>query len=213
MYADYIDHTTLKATARKSDIIRLCEEAIDHKFYAICVNGFHVSLAKHTLANTKVKVAAVVGFPLGAVTTEIKIAEAQQCIKDGADEIDMVINVAALQDGDYTYVKNEMAEIKKAIGDKVLKVIIETCYLSDNEKIKACELALEAHADYVKTSTGFGTAGATLHDVKLMKAVIGDRAMVKASGGIRDVKTAKQYIKAGASRIGTSSGIAIVSGT
>ena len=201
----YIDHTILKATASSTDVQKLCEEAIEHEFYSVCVNGCYVADAKHLLQGTDVKVAAVVGFPLGAMTTASKVFEAKEAIENGASEIDMVINVAKLKDGEF-----EIRLIKEAIGDNVLKVIIETCYLTDEEKVKACELSLVAKADFVKTSTGFGTGGATYEDVKLMKSVVGDNAKVKASGGVRDKKTAQKYVDLGAERLGTSSGIEIV---
>ena len=206
----YIDHTILKATASNSDVQKLCEEAIEHEFYSVCVNGCYVADAKHLLQGTDVKVAAVVGFPLGAMTTAAKVFEAKEAVENGASEIDMVINVAKLKDGEFEYVENEIRQIKEAIGDNVLKVIIETCYLTDEEKVKACELSLAAKADFVKTSTGFGTDGATYEDVKLMKSVVGDNAKVKASGGVRDKETAQKYIDLGAERLGTSSGIDIV---
>ena len=206
----YIDHTILKATASGTDVQKLCEEAIEHEFYSVCVNGCYVVDAKHLLQGTDVKIAAVVGFPLGAMTTAAKIFEAKEAVENGASEIDMVINVAKLKDGEFEYVENEIRQIKQAIGDNVLKVIIETCYLTDEEKVKACELSLAAKADFVKTSTGFGTDGATYEDVKLMKSVVGDNAKVKASGGVRDKETAQKYIDLGAERLGTSSGIDIV---
>ena len=206
----YIDHTVLKATASSADVQKLCEEAIEHEFYSVCVNGCYVADAKHLLQGSDVKVAAVVGFPLGAMTTASKVFEAKEAIENGASEIDMVINVAKLKDGEFDYVENEIRLIKEAIGDNVLKVIIETCYLTDEEKVKACELSLVAKADFVKTSTGFGTGGATYEDVKLMKSVVGDNAKVKASGGVRDKETAQKYVDLGAERLGTSSGIEIV---
>ena len=206
----YIDHTLLKATATPKDIIQLCAEAIQFKFYAVCVNGCYVKLAKTELKNSEVKIVAVIGFPLGAVSTESKMAEAVQCVADGADEIDMVINIGLLKAGQTDLVEDEIAAIKKAIGKQVLKVIIETCYLNDKEKKMACSAALNAAADFVKTSTGFGTGGATIEDVKLMKAEVGDKLKIKASGGIRDLKTAEAYIKLGVSRLGTSSGIELV---
>ena len=206
----YIDHTILKATASSADVQKLCEEAIEHEFYSVCVNGCYVIDAKHFLQGTDVKVAAVVGFPLGAMTTASKVFEAKEAIENGASEIDMVINVAKLKDGEFDYVENEIRLIKETIGDNVLKVIIETCYLTDEEKVKACELSLVAKADFVKTSTGFGTGGATYEDVKLMKSVVGDNAKVKASGGVRDKETAQKYVDLGAERLGTSSGIEIV---
>ena len=206
----YIDHTILKATASSADVQKLCEEAIEHEFYSVCVNGCYVADAKHLLQGTDVKVAAVVGFPLGAMTTAAKVFEAKEAVENGAGEIDMVINIAKLKDGEFEFVENEIRQIKEAIGDNVLKVIIETCYLTDEEKVKACELSLAAKADFVKTSTGFGTGGATYEDVKLMKSVVGDNAKVKASGGVRDKETAQKYVDLGADRLGTSSGIEIV---
>ena len=206
----YIDHTILKATASSADVQKLCEEAIEHEFYSVCVNGCYVADAKHLLQGTDVKVAAVVGFPLGAMTTASKVFEAKEAIENGASEIEMVINVAKLKDGEFDYVENEIRLIKEAICNNVLKVIIETCYLTDEEKVKACELSLVAKADFVKTSTGFGTGGATYEDVKLMKSVVGDNAKVKASGGVRDKETAQKYVDLGAERLGTSSGIEIV---
>ncbi len=207
----YIDHTQLKAFATSEDIKKLCEEAIKYDFYAVCVNGCHVENVKNNLSKSDVKIAAVIGFPLGAMSTAAKIFEAEQAIKDGADEIDMVINIGWLKEGKLKKVEEDIAKIKKAIGNKILKVIIETCYLTEEEKKTACKLALAAKADFVKTSTGFGTGGATIEDVKLMKKAVGNQLQIKASGGIRDAETAKKYIKNGTNRIGTSSGIKIVS--
>ncbi len=208
----YIDHTLLKATAKPEDIVVLCDEAKTYNFYAVCVNGCYVKLAKEQLANTDVKVASVIGFPLGMMSIESKVMESVNCIKDGADEIDMVINVGQLNAKNFDYIEEEISEIKKAIGDKVLKVIIETCYLTDEEKQKVCEIALKANVDFVKTSTGFGTGGATYDDVKLMYNVVKGNAQVKASGGVRDLETALKHIELGATRLGTSSGVKIVTG-
>lgn len=208
---EYIDHTLLKASATPIDIKNLCKEAVAHDFYAVCVNGCYVDLAKKEVADSNVKVAAVIGFPLGAMSTDAKVLETSSCIDDGADEIDMVINIGMLQSENYQYVEDEIRKIKNATGSNVLKVILETCYLTKEEIKKACELSRNAGADFVKTSTGFGTSGATLEDVKLMKDVIGGDLKIKASGGIRDKDTALDYIKLGVSRIGTSSGIKIVS--
>ena len=208
----YVDHTTLKAMVQKKEIKKLCDEAKEYGFYSVCVNGANVPYAYSQVKDSGVKVAAVVGFPLGAMATDVKVFEAKKAIEDGASEIDMVINVGALKDGDYEYVEKEIAEIKKAIGDNVLKVIIETCYLTDEEKVKACELSVNANADFVKTSTGFGTGGATFEDVELMKKTVGNKAEVKASGGVKDLDTAKKYIELGATRLGTSSGIEIIKG-
>lgn len=207
----YIDHTLLKATATSQDIINLCEEAKNHKFYAVCVNGCYVKLAKKQLENSTVKLAAVVGFPLGMMSTKAKIYEAKNCVANGADEIDMVINVGKLKEGDVNYVQNEIASIKKTNPDTILKVIIETCYLTEEEIKTACKLALNANADFVKTSTGFGTGGATFKDVELMSSIVAGEAQIKASGGVRDVETALKYIEMGVTRLGTSSGVKLVS--
>lgn len=207
----YIDHTLLKATATSQDIINLCEEAKNHKFYAVCVNGCYVKLAKKQLENSTVKLAAVVGFPLGMMSTKAKIYEAKNCVANGADEIDMVINVGKLKEGDVNYVQNEIASIKKTNPDTILKVIIETCYLTEEEIKTVCKLALNANADFVKTSTGFGTGGATFKDVELMSSIVAGEAQIKASGGVRDVETALKYIEMGVTRLGTSSGVKLVS--
>ena len=206
----FIDHTLLKPTATIQEIKTLCSEALEYNFYAVCVNGCYVKTVKSVLKNSEVKIAAVIGFPLGAMSTAAKIAEAEFCIADGADEIDMVINIGWLKSGENKLVEDEISAIKKAIGNNVLKVIIETCYLSEEEKKASCQAALNAKADFVKTSTGFGTGGATPEDVKLMKEVVGDKLQIKASGGIKDKKTAINYINLGVSRLGTSSGIALL---
>jgi len=214
--AKYIDHTNLKPYATADDIIKLCDEAIEYGFYAVCVNPYRVRLAKEYLRGRKadVKVASVIGFPLGATPTEVKVFEARRALEDGADELDMVINIGALKDRDYEYVKNDIAEVVKVAHEKgaKVKVIIETCYLTEEEKVKACELAKEAGADFVKTSTGFGTGGATVEDVRLMRRVVGSEMGVKAAGGIRTYEQALKMIEAGANRIGTSSGVRIVEG-
>ncbi|MGB5237865.1 MAG: deoxyribose-phosphate aldolase [Flavobacteriaceae bacterium] len=206
----YIDHTLLKPTARPEDIKRLCQEALDYKFFAVCVNSVYIPLAKDELEGSDVKLAAVIGFPLGAMATSVKIQEAAYCLEKGADEIDMVINLGWLKSGAYTDVLNELKSLKAITTDRILKVIIETCYLSEEEIVKACELVVEAGADFVKTSTGFGTGGATFKDVALMKATVGEKARIKASGGIRDRDTALKYVQMGVSRLGTSSGIRII---
>lgn len=203
----YIDHTNLKADARIADIKTLVDEAIANDFYSVCVNSSNVKLIRDY--NKDVRIASVVGFPLGAMAKDAKVFEAKCAIEDGASEIDMVINVGRLKDKDYTYVEDEIREIKKAIGLNVLKVIIETCLLTDEEKIKACELSVNAGADYVKTSTGFSTGGATVADVKLMAETVGNKAKVKASGGIHTRDEAIAMIEAGASRIGASKSIEI----
>lgn len=206
----FIDHTLLKANATSDQIDNLCKEAIENDFYSVCVNGSYVKRCLENLKNTNIKIAVVVGFPLGSVTTNTKVFEAKEAINLGADEIDMVINVSKLKDKDYGYVENEIREVKEAIGDKILKVIIETCYLSDEEKVIACKLSIKANADFVKTSTGFGTNGATYDDVKLIKNTVMNKIKIKASGGIKDKATAKKYIELGVERLGTSSGVNIV---
>ena len=212
MLNNYIDHTLLKSTATKEDIIRLCEEAKAYEFFSVCVNSCYVKLAKKSLKKSKVKVCSVIGFPLGAMSTKAKVCEAKKALKDGSDEIDMVINLGLLKSSDYIGVLKDIKAVKKIMPKNVLKVILETCYLNDEEIIKASELALKAKADFIKTSTGFGLEGATIEAVNLMKQVAGDKIKIKASGGIRDSKTAQEYIDLGVSRLGTSSGIAIVSG-
>lgn len=206
----YIDHTLLAPTATPDDICKLCDEAKKYNFYAVCVNSCHVYLAKNELYKSDVKIVATVGFPFGASSTKSKREEAKRCVKDGADEIDMVINIGYLKQNLYKNIREEISAVKKNIDNKILKVIIETCYLDDDEKRLACQIAVKAGADYVKTSTGFGSGGATIHDVTLMMEEVGDRIKVKASGGIKDQKTALEYINLGVSRIGTSNGIAIV---
>ncbi|TPN87496.1 deoxyribose-phosphate aldolase [Aquimarina algicola] len=210
----YIDHTILKATATVDDIKQLCKEAKEHHFYAVCVNGYYVALAESELMQTDIKIAAVVGFPLGATSSYIKVEEAKHCIDQGAHEIDMVLNVGLLKSGGYQkIIEEDIRAVKKAIGNNVLKVIFENCYLTTEEKKIACKLSLNAGADFIKTSTGFGTGGATLEDVQLMINEVHGSVKIKASGGIRDLNTAKQYIDLGVSRIGTSSGIQIVNPT
>lgn len=208
-----IDHTALKADTSKEEIKKLCEEAIEYKFKAVCVNPTFVEYCSGLLKDSGVKVATVIGFPLGANTSATKAFETIDAIKKGANEIDMVINIGALKDADYKLVEEDIASVVKAADKKaIVKVIIETALLSDDEKIKACELALKAGANFVKTSTGFSTGGATVSDVSLMKSVVGDKLEVKASGAVRDYETALKMIEAGASRIGTSSGVKIIKG-
>ncbi|CAM1339592.1 deoxyribose-phosphate aldolase [Tenacibaculum aestuarii] len=206
----YIDHTLLKATATKADIVKLCNEAKEYNFYAVCVNGCYVELAAKELQDSEVKVAAVIGFPLGAMTTKAKVFEAKDCIKNGASEIDMVINIGKLLDGDENYVEKEIRLIKEEIGENILKVIFENCYLSKKQIKIASQLAVEAGADFVKTSTGFGTRGATFEDVAIMDSVVDGKAQIKAAGGVRDIETAKKYIEMGVTRLGTSSGVDLV---
>lgn len=208
----YIDHTLLKAQASPEEILNLCEEAKSYEFFSVCVNSCYVSLAKKHLADTPVKICSVIGFPLGAMSTESKVYEAKQALLDGADEIDMVINIGWLKGKEFDKVWQDIESVKKVMPNNTLKVILETCYLEEIEIIKASELAILSGADFIKTSTGFGTGGATIHDVKLMKSVAGEKIKIKASGGIKNTQTAQEYIDLGVSRIGTSSGIAIVTG-
>ncbi|MBO5114226.1 MAG: deoxyribose-phosphate aldolase [Lachnospiraceae bacterium] len=203
------DHTILKADATREAVAKICEEAKEYGFMSVCVNSYYTAFVAEKLKDSDVKVCTVVGFPLGQMSTKAKAAETELAVKDGADEIDMVINVGALKDKEYDVVCNDIKEVKKACGQALLKVIIETCLLTDEEKVKACELAKEAGADYVKTSTGFSTGGADAHDVELMRKTVGDSMGVKASGGIRDKETAEKMVKAGASRLGTSATVAI----
>lgn len=208
----YIDHTLLSQDATKDRIIKLCNEAREYKFASVCVNSCWVKLCRELLKGSGVEVCTVVGFPLGAMVTKAKAYEAECAVSDGADEVDMVINIGDLKDGDYKAVEDDIRAVKKACGDKLLKVIIECCLLSDEEKVKACELSEAAGADYVKTSTGFSKSGATPEDVALMRRTVGERLGVKAAGGIRDRATAEKMIENGASRLGCSAGIAIVKG-
>lgn len=208
--AKYIDHTLLAPDATKSAIEKLCKEASEYKFASVCVNSCWVSLAADLLKDSSVKVCTVVGFPLGAMDTVSKAYEAAKAVENGADEVDMVINIGYLKSGMLDAVLEDIVAVRKATEGKLLKVIIETCLLTDDEKRTACELSEKAGADFVKTSTGFSKGGATLHDVELMKSVVGDSLGVKASGGVRDYATAKAMIDAGATRIGASAGIAIV---
>src|SRR5699024_6062035 len=205
------DHTLLDPTATKEDIVTLCEEAQTYQFKAVCIHPYWVETAVEQLRDTEVKVATVVGFPLGATTTNVKVTEAEEAVKAGATEIDMVINIGALKSGNETIVYNDIKQIVLACRNKaIVKVIIETAYLSVEEKERACKLAKEAGAHYVKTSTGFGPGGATIEDVALMRRVVGKELGVKASGGIRTKEEAEAMIEAGATRIGASAGVAIV---
>lgn len=210
--ARYIDHTLLAADATEDMIVKLCKEAKEYKFASVCVNSCHVALASRLLKDSDVNVCTVVGFPLGAMSTKAKAYEASLAVVEGATEVDMVINIGALKDKRYDDVEKDIREVKRACLGKLLKVIIETCLLTDEEKVKACELSKKAGADFVKTSTGFSKWGAKKEDVALMRKTVGPGMGVKASGGIRDRETALEMIKAGASRLGCSSGIAIVKG-
>jgi len=208
--ASYIDHTVLAANATREKIEKLCEEAAQWKFASVCVNTCWTKFCAEKLKGTGVNVCSVVGFPLGAMCTKAKAYEAKCAVEDGAVEVDMVINVGWLKDGCYDLVEEDIRQVKKACGGKLLKVIIETCLLTDEEKVKACELSVKAGADYVKTSTGFSTGGAKAEDVALMRKTVGQKTGVKASGGIRTYEDAIKMIEAGASRLGCSAGIAIV---
>ena len=202
----YIDHTLLKANATKEQIIKLCSEAKEYDFKTVCVNPSYIPLCKEELANSDVMVCTVIGFPLGQMTTEAKVFETKHAIEIGADEVDMVLNIGKLKDQDYTYVTNEIRAIKEACGEHCLKVIIETCLLTDDEKVMACKCILDAGADFVKTSTGFSTSGATFEDVDLLKKTVGDKCFVKAAGGVKTHDDFLKMIELGADRIGTSSG-------
>jgi deoxyribose-phosphate aldolase len=214
-FAKYIDHTLLNPQARKDEITKLCTEAKDNKFFAVCVNPYHVRQAVKELASSNVAVATVIGFPLGANLTDIKIAEAQRAISEGAEELDLVINIGALKDGDIAYVTDEIRAIVKVAKEHLVKVIIECDLLTDDEKRAATKACVDAGAAMVKTSTGFvkDGKGATVEDIKLMKeAMAGANLGIKASAGIRDGEKAKALIEAGATRLGTSAGVAIVKG-
>ncbi|HLS35462.1 MAG TPA: deoxyribose-phosphate aldolase [Bacillota bacterium] len=207
----YIDHTILNPDAKKADIHNILSEAKEYGFASVCVNPSWVAYCSKELAGTQVKVCTVIGFPLGSTTTETKVFEAKEAIKNGAEEIDLVINISALKDRDESYVKKDIQSIVKAAGQNIItKVIIETALLSDEEKVLACTLAKEAGADFVKTSTGFSSGGATEEDIRLMRKTVGKEMGVKASGGIRDKETAVKMIEAGATRIGASAGVSIV---
>jgi len=209
--AKMIDHTNLKPEASLSQIEKLCQEGKEHGFFSICVNPAWVSYCAEALKGSGIKVCSVSGFPLGANTKEIKIKEAEMGSRNGADEIDMVVNIGALKSGDRKLAEDEIKGVREALGkEKILKVIIETCLLTDREKIEAAKIVMDCGADFVKTSTGFGMKGATLEDVRLLKDVVKDRIKVKASGGIRDYQTVLKMIQAGADRIGTSSGVKII---
>jgi len=212
--AKYIDHTLLKPEATKKAVDKLCGEALEYGFYSVCINGCRVKYASELLDPSDVKVCAVIGFPLGAMTTKIKVAETKGAISDGADEIDMVMNIGKFKDGNYEYVLNDIKSVVDAAHDKdvLVKVILETCLLENEEIEKACELCLEANADFVKTSTGFNKEGATLEAVAIMKKTVGERALVKAAGGVRNYQAALDFINAGASRLGCSSSVAVVEG-
>ena len=210
--AAYIDHTLLKPDATAKDIEKLCAEAHTHRFYSVCVNGSRVELARHLLEDSDVHVACVVGFPLGAGIPDAKRFETEAAVDDGAQEIDVVLNLGQLKDGNDKFVLRELRDVVQAADGNPVKVIIETCLLTHAEKIRACRLVVDSGAQFVKTSTGFSTGGATVDDVKLMRETVGPNFGVKASGGIRDTQTALAMIAAGATRLGTSASVAIVKG-
>lgn len=211
--AKMIDHTLLKPEATKEQITNLCEEAAEHGFMSVCVNPYWVKLSSELLQTTDVKVCTVIGFPLGASATETKAFETKQAIEDGATEVDMVINIGALKSGDFDTVRQDIQAVTAAAKGKALtKVIIETSLITEEEKVKACELAVEAGADYVKTSTGFSGGGATPEDIALMRKTVGPDLGVKASGGVRSAEDAQAMIDAGATRLGASAGIKIIQG-
>lgn len=206
----HVDHTQLKAVSTWQDIRKLCEEALAHHTASVCIPPSYVARAhEHFPA---LNICTVIGFPLGYNTTAVKVFEAEQAIAEGAGEVDMVVNLGDVKNGDYDKVLAEIAALRRAAGDKVLKVIVETCYLTEEEKIRLCELVTEAGADYIKTSTGFGTGGATPHDVALMRGVVGSKLQVKASGGIRTYEDAAAVVEAGADRLGVSASLTILQG-
>ena len=198
------DHTILKADATKEAVLKVCREAKEYNFMSVCVNGFYTVLVKKELEGTDVKVCTVVGFPLGQMSTKAKAMEAAIAVEDGADEIDMVINLGDVKDKHFDKIKGEIALLKSACGDKILKVIIETCLLTEEEKIKMCEIVTEAGADFIKTSTGFSTSGATFDDIALFKKHVGENVKIKAAGGISSFDDAEKFIELGADRLGTS---------
>ncbi len=210
--ARYLDHTLLKPDATAQDIEQLCREALEHHFWSVCVNGSRVAQAYALLEDSGVKVACTVGFPLGAMTADTKRLEVEAAIDDGAQEIDVVLNIGRLKDGDDAYVLRELRDVVDAAEERTVKVILETCLLTRDEKIRACKLVVESGAHFVKTSTGFSTSGATTHDVQLLRECVGPKFGVKASGGIRDAKIALGMIESGATRLGTSASVAIVKG-
>lgn len=210
--ASYIDHTLLKPEATKKDIRVLCEEAVAHQFYAVCVNSAMLSTCREILKNTKIKIASVVGFPLGACEASVKSYETTRAFNLGASEVDMVLNIGALKSGEFAFVEKEITDVVRAAEGNIVKVILETSLLTLEEKIKACEISVEAGAHFVKTCTGFSGGGATVEDILLMKKAVNGKAAVKASGGIKNYAQAMALIEAGATRLGTSSGVLLVSG-
>ncbi len=210
MYNKYIDHTLLKQNATEEQIRQLCAEAMQYKFASVCINPYWVSLCSSILKGSDVKVCTVIGFPLGATISAVKAYETSQALNDGADEFDMVINIGALKDGQYDFLVNDIKAVVNAAQNHTVKVIIETCLLTDEEKKTACLAVVEAKANFVKTSTGFSTAGATINDVKLMRSVVKDQCLIKAAGGVRSYEDLVAMIEAGEDRIGTSSGVSLM---
>ena len=208
-----IDHTLLGAEVSKVEVKEKCAEAREYNFASVCINPDQVALVKEELADSEVKVCTVIGFPLGVNLTETKVAEAKAAVRQGADELDMVMKVGALKEGDYETVRKDIEAVVNAAQGKLVKVIIETCYLTEEQKVRACEIAKEAGADFVKTSTGFGSGGATVEDIVLMRKIVGEKMGVKASGGIHSLEEAQAMIEAGATRIGASSGVQIIEGS
>lgn len=208
----HVDHTLLKAFATWEDIKKLCEEAIQYQTASVCIPPCYIKRI-HDTYGEKINICTVVGFPLGYSTTKAKIAEVEQALADGVNEVDMVINITDVKNGNYKAVEEEIAQLKQAVGNKVLKVIIETCYLTEDEKIQMCKAVTQAGADYIKTSTGFGTGGATMEDIKLFKAHIGPSIKMKAAGGVKTVSDMEQFINEGCDRIGTSSAITLINGS
>ena len=208
----HVDHTLLKAFATWEDIQKLCDEAIQYQTASVCIPPCYIKRIHDTYGD-KINICTVVGFPLGYSTTKAKIAEVEQALADGVSEVDMVINITDVKNGNYKAVEEEIAQLKKAVGNKVLKVIIETCYLTEEEKIQMCKAVTQAGADYIKTSTGFGTGGATMEDIKLFKAHIGPSVKMKAAGGVKTVSDMEQFINEGCDRIGTSSAITLINGS
>ena len=207
----HVDHTQLKAFATWEDIKKLCDEAVEYQTASVCIPPCYIQRVKEAYGE-QINICTVVGFPLGYSVTEAKIAETKKALEDGASEIDMVINISDVKNGDYAAVEKEIAALKEVVGDKILKVIIETCYLTEEEKIAMCKAVTEAGADYIKTSTGFGTAGATLEDIRLFRENIGPDVKMKAAGGVKTVADMEAFLEAGCDRIGTSSAIQLIQG-
>jgi deoxyribose-phosphate aldolase len=210
--APYIDHTLLKADAAEKDIKKLCGEAAAYRFHSVCVNASYIPLCTRLLKGMPARITTVIGFPLGATTIETKVFEARDAVMKGADELDMVVNVGMVKSGRFDYVEKEIAQVRQATAGKVLKVILETAYLTRDEKVRLCLIAMDRQADFVKTSTGFAPAGATEEDVRLLRATVGEALGVKASGGVRTKAAALNMVKAGATRLGTSSSVAVLMG-